>query len=1621
MSSEIRQSSRRTSKRPKVLGSENVPTASLIPFPSGRKSFFCELVKFHSERGTPLPRFPTIAGQFIDLFELYCAVINRGGFNRSTTYDSWSGIAETLGFQACSNLTVALRQIYARYLAHYESLTISLDDEDFHDFDDMHGDAGSVTRRKTIPTMTVCNIPVQMTYNFDSNSKQSRSSSRSHSMSSCGNYLDKMFMSLVSGLPNELSFVLDTCMLMSFDPNHAFAMCEHEYMLSVILANVGILPNSSTFAALYSQWYSTVNLETDFTKFWLTSVKDSAVQKFMMGLELFQDVISNCPSTLSGFSCSTISHCNANESEHRRISVILYLIRHLSFEVKNQPKLALNEAVQQFLLFCIGNKYANLKVLALDTVANLASSLNLSNECLFNVTVDILLGLLNSPDSVDRIRCMEVIAGLCQNPATVASFIVKMEMTVFEKIVAMLTVQDLLVLLSCVGLLYQLSYLGTDMCDTLVKVKYLIDLLTALVTFDVQSMGYEALTSVKVIEQPKSMLAKVQSSATGQSEQQGLELERLAVKWLLTSYEFSSEENIGVISNDILPLFRKYCMMANFRTNQELSLVQFNRCLRMAFPSSPHPKLVSSSEGSMYFSGIRKKSRSKVPIPPNGMNAFPQLKHPGSTKNSYVDHMSIQTGNKQPGVAKTRPGMQQPLRPVPSIGAPPSNEPLKPKPKQPIPVALPNIKVESNVSTIAPVCNTTCDANQGSNQTTVIANHVAIPKQLCEAPCTKPITAMQAQSHQTQQPILVQVMMPGSSNESAFKKQTSAKTALLSASNGPITVVNEHNSSSSAPAKQNTPTFVLNSVSNNQVYLSPIGSKSSVNQSNQPQASLMKAAMKPVISTDTSNLANSNSIAISQPNAPLVISSSDHLKTVSNVVYHSNVGNNNNNASSPAPTPVIGKPLTVAQQNAPIVVATNTHNPTSHSSKATINQTAVSIPGFIVKPIQVAHSSAMNQQPIKIVESSSQSKPVAATAVMNGNYAAKMNGEVNPSEINLNAASLVHGNSLGISVNGGGGLAISQSQQRNSSASPSIVNFGPLVKSGVSNGSNVVSNNSAQNTQIAYQNQNGVVSNCKPSSLVSGNGNAPKCEVNGVVYKLVNESPLSVTNEVQQKIVYVAPQNGNEGSNSRVISQPHIILNGDAGDHISEIKNIVAANFASDSSGKVQVIGQAVNCVPSIGAINGGTNQSRKRRNSGEVQNQVLITTGNNGDEPSLSVFRKVKINEVSNTITSNTAANLVVQPMSNSATVAANAAGNQVAKKEPTPSSSSFSGLPSLHAAVNSVIAASADGTLIGSSNNQVSVTSSSGSGVAKIVVQPSNAQFSTSSSQNPKGTMSQSGPQKRQNLSISSTSNLQSQKPNSQVDAQDSRVPQKSTSINGFHGKESGTTFSRSDPNQSSQDVPGSSGSNPNEDPVPPKEPRLEASTSSDQNPNAVFRCEWYNCSSRFEKWQEVFHHCCRVHCSDVGSEGAICQWNACDGLRRKRLSLFTHLHEKHCTEGLLKSAISKNPNREPCRQPTVASAHAESLYNTHTLHHALQRSGWVPPNKDQTLSVFEKEGPVSKAVRLNAALVLRNLAQHSTQARELIKLQERKLSLAAASCIEAAPFLANCLLNLCNLETN
>ena len=156
-----------------------------------------------------------------------------------------------------------------------------------------------------------------------------------------------------------------------------------------------------------------------------------------------------------------------------------------------------------------------------------------------------------------------------------------------------------------------------------------------------------------------------------------------------------------------------------------------------------------------------------------------------------------------------------------------------------------------------------------------------------------------------------------------------------------------------------------------------------------------------------------------------------------------------------------------------------------------------------------------------------------------------------------------------------------------------------------------------------------------------------------------------------------------------------------------------------------------------------------------------------------------------------------------------------------------------------------------------------------------------------------------------------------------------------------------------------------------------------SSDVLPSAVQHshpCRWKTCLAGFDGVASLRKHVVENHLPRLG-ESTMCQWDGCPavGKARQRQNLAHHLLEHvEGTVGIKKPAASTG----------------------------LSKAGWA--------SALERneEYALSGTVHLTAALVLKNLAEHSALARSQLRRHEPLLVDIAMSTSEAAGVLAACL---------
>ncbi|XP_026274437.1 AT-rich interactive domain-containing protein 2 isoform X2 [Frankliniella occidentalis] len=181
------------------------------------------------------------------------------------------------------------------------------------------------------------------------------------------------------------------------------------------------------------------------------------------------------------------------------------------------------------------------------------------------------------------------------------------------------------------------------------------------------------------------------------------------------------------------------------------------------------------------------------------------------------------------------------------------------------------------------------------------------------------------------------------------------------------------------------------------------------------------------------------------------------------------------------------------------------------------------------------------------------------------------------------------------------------------------------------------------------------------------------------------------------------------------------------------------------------------------------------------------------------------------------------------------------------------------------------------------------------------------------------------------------------------------------------------------------------------------------------SMFLCEWRGCMRSFKSANEVYMHACEAHCPS-GSQEIQCLWERCDAMKRKRFSLMTHLFDRHCNADVLRMMAMRRrqlsqSGRSEIPPPQPPPPHPG--YAPNAAFHAIKRHALEFVNPKELLD--DNEGPVTKSIRLTAALILRNLVIYSNSGRRLLRSHEPHLASVALSNVESSRTVAQVLYDM------
>ncbi|CAH0664112.1 unnamed protein product [Spodoptera exigua] len=495
-----------------------------------RESFMKELKQFNESKNLPT-KVPIVNGIELDLYLFYTLVQQRGGLGKVNQNDTWESFLRPLRLpHPCINGSTLLRRIYGTYLEKYERAKgpPGRDDDNDMDEDPRRG-------RGAMPRISFAGG----TY-ISASGEALRTGSRVAAAS------ERLALSLLSPMPNEQDFAVNVCTVLAADHSNRLPLSSTPHILDFLLAHAGVYNHSSLRDTIGRSYYEARGRYPD--DFWRLKAGGGGVKeladetKFMQpGVELPElivqaraayNTLTDC--LLSGpeeeepvvekvyddVSGDVLEDWMADPSEDdllfapelpggascvytQRVLQIASIVRSLSFHDENVQYLAKNTTLLRFLLLCANSWVGSLRQSGLDTLGNVSTELIIKDPATCLITRHVLSTIQAALVSQDRARvlaALELLNKLAQNELNEDALLKSLEAKVYAEVCALLSVRDIMVLVCTLECVYALTALGDRACEAVARVSGLIHTLVSLVTVEAQSYGPRACILMRVVE-----------------------------------------------------------------------------------------------------------------------------------------------------------------------------------------------------------------------------------------------------------------------------------------------------------------------------------------------------------------------------------------------------------------------------------------------------------------------------------------------------------------------------------------------------------------------------------------------------------------------------------------------------------------------------------------------------------------------------------------------------------------------------------------------------------------------------------------------------------------------------------------------------------------------------------------------------------------------------------------------------------------------------------------------------------------------------------------------------------------------------------------------------------------
>ncbi|XP_070611677.1 AT-rich interactive domain-containing protein 2 isoform X2 [Erythrolamprus reginae] len=532
-------------------------------------AFLDELRQFHHSRGSPFKKIPVVGGKELDLHALYTRVTTLGGFGKVSEKNQWGEIVEAFNFpRSCSNAAFALKQYYLRYLEKYEKVHHFGEDDD------------EVQPGNPKPQLPIGAIPCSYNYQQHSVSDFLRQSYGLSMDFNSPNDYNKLVLSLLSGLPNEVDFAINVCTLLSNESKHVMQLEKDPKIITLLLANAGVFDDTlGSFSTVFGEEWKE-KTDRDFVKFWKDIVDDNEVRDLISDRNKSQDTVSEDWIWVSLF--HPPRKLGINDIEGQRVLQIAVILRNLSFEEGNVKLLAANRTCLRFLLLSSHSHFISLRQLGLDTLGNIAAELLLdpvdfkTTHLMFHTVTKCLM----SRDRFLKMRGMEILGNLCKaedNGVLICEYV---DQESYKEIICHLTLPDVLLVISALEVLYMLTEMGEVACSKIAKVD--------------KSIAPRASQHVA----PPPGIVEIDS-------------EKFACQWLNAHFEVNSD--CSVSRAEMYSEYLSTC--SKLARGGILTSTGFYKCLRTVLPNHSVKKVEDANNNGQAHIHVVGVKRRAIPLP----------------------------------------------------------------------------------------------------------------------------------------------------------------------------------------------------------------------------------------------------------------------------------------------------------------------------------------------------------------------------------------------------------------------------------------------------------------------------------------------------------------------------------------------------------------------------------------------------------------------------------------------------------------------------------------------------------------------------------------------------------------------------------------------------------------------------------------------------------------------------------------------------------------------------------------------------------------------------------------------------------------------------------------------